>query len=391
MYNQNNNQNHSDQNPNKNSNGTSSIKIVSHVVDDYQTNPNLLYKPPRPSLARSIKDLTTIYAKLPPIEPGIKIKLYLQSILNLYERGTECWSDGDLERAYVYYLKMSILFVEELPKKHPRFYDLYESRPGLKGIDLTELRLKAKQKCSGAIKNMEVIKPKLIEYYKKLPPKVEKKLDIVTLQKKTAEHTGLSMEKVSKFIPRTQEELDKMMELRRILLPRTILDAFLEFFETNTNNGIESCALISGVIEKGQIKVTHLLIPKQRGTYTTCCSLDEAQICTYHTEFNLMLLGWIHTHPEFDCFLSSIDLHMQLGYQVIMPEAIAVVLAPKREKSRGIFSLTKTGLDTLKKCSKGTTFHPHLEHNLYKEAEHVQLIDSEDYQIVDLRKDYRTR
>lgn len=364
------------------------IKISNHVIDDYRTNPNLLYKPIRPPLARSIKDLTN-YSRLPHIESAIKIRLYLQSVIKLYENGTVCWSDGDLERAYIYYLKMSMLFLEELPKKHSRFYDVGESRPGFKAIDLSALRLKAKQKCSEALKNMEIIKPKLIEYYKNLP-QVEKKLDIITLQKKTSEHTGLSMEVVSNFIPGTQEELDKILSLKPILLPRSILDTFLEFFEANTTRGIESCALISGVyLKDNRVQVTHLLIPKQQGTYTTCSSLDEEQILTYHTEFNLMPLGWIHTHPEFDCFLSSIDLHMQMGYQLIMPEAVAIVLAPKREKSQGIFNLTKNGMNVLKNCDKGTTFHPHLENDLYKEAEHVQFVDSDDFQLVDLQKDYR--
>ena len=367
------------------------ISITSHVVDDYQTNPNLLFKPPRPHLARSIKELTN-HAKLPPIESAIKIRLYFQSILNLYEHGTICWSDGDLERAYIYYLKMSILFLEALPKKHPRFYDLYESRHGLRGVDLTEIRLKVKQKCGQAIKNMEIIKPKLLEYYKNLPLEIEEKpLNLLNLQDKTIIKTGLSREVVSNLIPRTQEELDKITAMRKVILSRNILDTFLKVFESNTTRGIESCALISGVYEGHTVRITHLIIPKQSGTYTTCCSLDEEQIWTYHTEFNLLPLGWIHTHPEFDCFLSSIDLHMQFGYQVIMPEAVAIVLAPKREKSTGIFSLTKTGMETLRNCSKGTTFHPHLENNLYSEAEHVQLIDSENYQIVDLRKDYKIK
>lgn len=31
---------------------------------------------------------------------------------------------------------------------------------------------------------------------------------------------------------------------------------------------------------------------------------------------SLFPVGWIHTHPAFDCFLSSVDIHNQYGYQV---------------------------------------------------------------------------
>lgn len=31
---------------------------------------------------------------------------------------------------------------------------------------------------------------------------------------------------------------------------------------------------------------------------------------------SLYPLGWIHTHPTQTCFLSSVDVHTQCGYQV---------------------------------------------------------------------------
>ena len=45
-------------------------------------------------------------------------------------------------------------------------------------------------------------------------------------------------------------------------------------------------------------------------------------------EHNVITLGWIHTHPQFDLFLSSVDLHNQLGYQLQLPEAVAIVYSP---------------------------------------------------------------
>ena len=31
---------------------------------------------------------------------------------------------------------------------------------------------------------------------------------------------------------------------------------------------------------------------------------------------NLIVIGWIHTHPSQDAFLSSVDMHMHCSYQV---------------------------------------------------------------------------
>ncbi|CAN0515532.1 unnamed protein product, partial [Ectocarpus sp. 8 AP-2014] len=48
----------------------------------------------------------------------------------------------------------------------------------------------------------------------------------------------------------------------------------------------------------------------------------------------LITLGWIHTHPKQDCFMSSVDLHTHCGYQLMLPEAVAVVYAPSDNKKR---------------------------------------------------------
>lgn len=51
-----------------------------------------------------------------------------------------------------------------------------------------------------------------------------------------------------------------------------------------------------------------------------------------------MVLGWIHTHPTQTCFMSSRDLHTHVGYQVMMPESIAIVCAPSKVP-RYVFSI----------------------------------------------------
>ena len=74
--------------------------------------------------------------------------------------------------------------------------------------------------------------------------------------------------------------------------------------------------------------------------YVVCCVL-----CVNRE--GLLTFGWIHTHPTQTCFLSSIDMHTQFSYQIMMPEAIAIVMAPSKEPNSGVFTLTPKGMDIL--------------------------------------------
>lgn len=75
--------------------------------------------------------------------------------------------------------------------------------------------------------------------------------------------------------------------------------------------------------------------------------LDEEEVIDVQVSRGLLTLGWIHTHPTQDAFLSSVDLHTQFGYQVMLPEAIAIVVAPSKEINYGVFSITDKGMDIL--------------------------------------------
>lgn len=60
---------------------------------------------------------------------------------------------------------------------------------------------------------------------------------------------------------------------------------------------------------------------------------------------DLLIFGWIHTHPSQSCFLSSLDLHTHLVYQLQLPESIAVVLAP-RDKANSVLAFRLTDAHT---------------------------------------------
>ena len=47
--------------------------------------------------------------------------------------------------------------------------------------------------------------------------------------------------------------------------------------------------------------------------------MNEEEIFDVQDKRSLYPLGWIHTHPTQTCFLSSVDVHTQCGYQVSTP------------------------------------------------------------------------
>ncbi|XP_039275956.1 AMSH-like protease [Nilaparvata lugens] len=174
--------------------------------------------------------------------------------------------------------------------------------------------------------------------------------------------------------------------LRTVVVPSTLMHKFLSIASSNTNNNIETCGILGGVLEYNKLVVTHLLVPLQTGKSDACITQKEEQIFDYQDQNELVTFGWIHTHPTQTAFLSSVDLHTHCSYQLLMPEAIAVVCAPKY-KDNQCFCLTPSyGVDYIAGCRQ-SGFHPHpSEPPLYMVAEHVKFVEGAPLEVVDFRK-----
>lgn len=89
--------------------------------------------------------------------------------------------------------------------------------------------------------------------------------------------------------------------------------------------------------------------------------------------------------------MSSLDQHTQCGFQSMLPEAIAIVLAPTDARSPfAIFRLTDdpmrgSGLELIQRCER-TGFHPHeAEFQIYETSSHCAWRTDKKLTIVDLR------
>ena len=97
------------------------------------------------------------------------------------------------------------------------------------------------------------------------------------------------------------------------------LRAGRRYAKSNTSRSIESCGILAGTLDLAAdtFSISTLIVPKQEGTSDTVAALGEEEIFEAQDSRSLFPLGWIHTHPSQTCFLSSIDIHTQCGYQVL--------------------------------------------------------------------------
>ncbi|KAM9976522.1 hypothetical protein ACTFIR_010363 [Dictyostelium discoideum] len=188
----------------------------------------------------------------------------------------------------------------------------------------------------------------------------------------------------------SSEASKKYSKLRKIIVHGEVFQEFMRLAENNTKRSIETCGILSGTLSNDVFRITTIIIPKQEGTTDTCNTIEEHEIFEYQLENDLLTLGWIHTHPTQDCFLSAVDVHTHCSYQYLLQEAIAVVISPMANPNFGIFRLTDPpGLETVQKC-KLKSFHPHPPVNgipIYTKVDHVDLIwgKKSDSKVVDLR------
>ena len=194
------------------------------------------------------------------------------------------------------------------------------------------------------------------------------------------------------FAPTTTTESGS--PLRTILLPPDLRTTFLNLAHANTACNLETCGILCGTLVSNALYISHLIIPDQTSTSDTCDTTDTGDnaLFDYCDANALLVCGWIHTHPSQTCFLSSRDLHTSSGYQVMLPEAIAIVCAPRHNPDWGVFRLTDPpGLQHVLRCEKTGLFHPHDEGRLYTDADggvgkgHVVEAKGLEFRTVDLR------
>lgn len=182
---------------------------------------------------------------------------------------------------------------------------------------------------------------------------------------------------------------------KRVFVNVDLVDEFVRLADDATRRNKETMGIIAGKLnQSNEYVVTHLIVPHQTGTHDSCETLDYEELTKEMLSEDLTQLGWIHVHPRFEVFLSSVDMHTQLVPQQQLSEYFAIVWSPIGNPSLGVFNLTDLGLDVLSKCDLGNGFHEHnTDGYLFEDSSHVSLLESgmEATKIVDLRNAHRAR
>ncbi|KAJ0989148.1 hypothetical protein J5N97_007504 [Dioscorea zingiberensis] len=187
-----------------------------------------------------------------------------------------------------------------------------------------------------------------------------------------------------------QDELAHSESPLEVHISTTLMENFMRLAKSNTDRNLETCGVLAGSLKNRTFFVTALIIPKQESTSDSCQTTNEEEIFDYQDKQSLFPLGWIHTHPTQSCFMSSIDVHTHYSYQIMLPEAIAIVMAP-RDGSRtyGIFRLTTPGgMSVIRQCPQ-RGFHPHQNPpdggRIYDHCSDVIMNPNLKFDVVDLR------
>ncbi|CAO2826994.1 unnamed protein product [Amaranthus hypochondriacus] len=170
----------------------------------------------------------------------------------------------------------------------------------------------------------------------------------------------------------------------------SMMDTFLKLAKSNTKKDLETCGILAGSLKNRKFYITTLIIPKQESTSNTCQATNEEEIFEVQDKRSLFSLGWIHTHPTQSCFMSSVDVHTHYSYQVMLPEAVAIVMAPTdRNRTHGIFRLTTPGgMSVIRHCER-RGFHSHEQPAdggpIYKHCTDVYMNPNLKFDVIDLR------
>jgi len=370
------------------------------------------------------------------IDNRIPIQRYLRSGKEMLRMADVYNKEGNYESAYTLYLKFLTIFIEKIIQ-HPEYhtisfnqktqfngmikevfpktetlkqqvlkrfhqdYDAYQEENEKRRKqeefmkmqrDLEALQIKEKQEAlqKELSKAIQPVENKTVAARSNTDKKlVEPKPSYSTNEVPTSPEPKTTFTS-AKAVPSVDRSLKPRSELsasglKKVVVPASLLNEFIILAHSNTDNNIETCGILAGNLAHNQFWITHLLIPKQKGTSDSCSTQNEEELFEVQDKHNLVTLGWIHTHPTQTAFLSSVDLHTHCSYQLMMPEAIAIVCAPKYNQT-GYFTLTANhGLDSIASC-RLQGFHPHPSHPpLFEVASHIEVHPNAPVSVIDLR------
>jgi hypothetical protein len=68
------------------------------------------------------------------------------------------------------------------------------------------------------------------------------------------------------------------LQLRRVYLPGSLATKFLQYAAANSAANRETCGILAGKLSGSDVRITHVLLPKQSGTSDSCAMTDAGEM-----------------------------------------------------------------------------------------------------------------
>jgi hypothetical protein len=123
--------------------------------------------------------------------------------------------------------------------------------------------------------------------------------------------------------------------LRSVIIPQEMVGKFRMKAKSNTDDQLETSAILLGKESENEFTITHLFFLPQNENQNSCITDIQDKQLAKQVELGLIALGWISTHSPMD----SNDFHTCFDNQHLRKEAIAI-LVPRDDDGIGIYLLT---------------------------------------------------
>ncbi|MBD3229426.1 MAG: hypothetical protein GF329_14675 [Candidatus Lokiarchaeota archaeon] len=120
-----------------------------------------------------------------------------------------------------------------------------------------------------------------------------------------------------------------------------IKSSILQKIKEHAKNGFEEnkseiIGFLIGYFSDKNVEIHDIVIPEQNSTNIHAESVDELPLIEYlkQDNTNKIQVGWYHSHPNFGCFLSSVDIETQKYWQRINNKMVAIVIDPVKNETK---------------------------------------------------------
>lgn len=156
--------------------------------------------------------------------------------------------------------------------------------------------------------------------------------------------------------PVNDKEVAAEKSNRSVQLPGPLIDAFIDTAWKQSEVD-EFMGWLTGVVRKrkgkeNQVIVDGLFLPVQKGGMHAVEEVQGAPhpqaMLDHMASAGSFVVGWVHSHPTFDAFFSSIDQHTMWALQRELADAFGIVI--DKEKKVRCMRLSEQGLHEVARC-----------------------------------------